>query len=319
MDTQKKTRALIEASLMAAIAAILAIVHTYVPFLGFILYFIPVPFIILGKRHGIGFSILSVITAAVIVGSLTQPLTMFVILLPGIIAVVMGYMMNKQYSASMIFLGGSIAAIVSLILSNSLATAVSGMSMYQILNEVFTEAGRIQIEFMQSIGMDAANVEQRRIEMENMTKLILMIIPTLIIMGGVFFTYINYVLTVFILKRIGYKAEAIPPKLPPLKELRLPRSFLMGTLLIIILTALTRYLNIVHFDTLVVNIFLIFQFIFFIQGLAVILFFMSVYKASKLLRIVIFFFLLFNPMGAFMVAMIGLIDSFLNLRKLQSE
>ena len=85
MSFRKNTRALVEAALMVAITCIFGIVGTYIPLLAFILFFIPIPFIILGKRHGIRFVILSIIASTAIVGSFTTPTyPVFVVLLPGI-------------------------------------------------------------------------------------------------------------------------------------------------------------------------------------------------------------------------------------------
>lgn len=313
MNTQKKTRALIEAALMTAITCIFAVIGTYIPVLTFVLYFIPVPFIILGKRHGMNFVILSIIASAIIIGSLTEPIySVFVVFLPGIVAIVMGYMMKKGYSPSMVLAGGAAAALLSTGLSISLATAVSGINVFDQMSGVFKEVTDMQIRFMQRMGVEGEKMEQMTANLENMSRMAVMVIPAAIMFSGVFLSYANYILTVYILNRIGYKAE----QLPPLQNLRLPKSILAGSFLIIVLTLLTRYLNIIHYDTLVVNIFVILQFVFFIQGIAVILYFMKAYKLTKPMRILIFLFLLFNQMGAFMVAMIGLTDSFMNLRRL---
>lgn len=316
MNTQKKTRALIEASLMAAITCIFAVIGTYIPVLTFILYFIPVPFIILGKRHGMNFVILSIIASAIIIGSLTEPIySVFVVLLPGIVAIVMGYMMKKEYSPGAVLAGGAAAALVSTGLSISLASAISGINAFGQMSEIFTQVTEMQIDLMQRMGMEAEKMEQMKKNLENTARMAVMVIPAAVMLSAVFLSYVNYVLTVYILNRIGYKAE----HLPPLQNIRLPKSILAGSFLIILLTLLTRYLNIIHYETLVVNVFVVLQFIFFVQGIAVILYFMKAYGLTKPMRILIFLFLLFNQMGAFMVAIIGLTDSLVNLRKIQTE
>ncbi|MEW9121395.1 MAG: YybS family protein [Thermotaleaceae bacterium] len=316
MNTQEKTRALIEASLMTAITCIFAVIGTYIPVLTFILYFIPVPFIILGKRHGMNFVILSIIASAIIIGSLTEPIySVFVVILPGIVAVVMGYMMKKGYSPGKVLAGGAVAALISSGLSIALASAISGINAFAQMSTMFEEGIEMYIGIMQQMDIQGENIDQIRISLENTAKMAAMVIPAAIMMSAVFLAYINYVLTVYILNRIGYKAEM----LPPLRNIRLPKSILMGTFLIILLTYLTRYLNVVNYETLVVNVFVILQFIYFVQGIAVMLYFMNLYQLRKPMRVLIFVFLLFNQMGAFIIAMLGLTDALMNLRKLEHQ
>ncbi|QEK13503.1 DUF2232 domain-containing protein [Crassaminicella thermophila] len=316
MNIQKKTRAMVEAALMTALTCIFAIMGTYIPVLTFILFFIPVPFIVLGKRHGIHFVILSIVASGIIVGSFTEPLqSIFVIGLPGITAIVMGYMMNKEYSPYKVLAGGSLAALVASLLSISIGSMIIGVDIVSQMSEAFKEAMDIQIKMYQTIGMEPEKLETLKKTLEATIQLVLMAIPAMLIFSSVFLSYINYVLTIRVLNRIGHKAES----LPPLRYIRLPKSILMGTFLIIGLTMATKYFKIVSYQSLVLNVFLIFQFVYFIQGLAVVSYFLHAFNLRKVLRVLIYILLLFNGMGTFMVAMIGFVDAIVNLRKLKTD
>lgn len=316
MSFRKNTRALVEAALMVAITCIFGIVGTYIPLLAFILFFIPIPFIILGKRHGIRFVILSIIASTAIVGSFTTPTyPVFVVLLPGITAAVMGYMMNKGYSPSKVLLGGTVASIASSVLSMALTSVLVGISTMDQLGEMFQQIIDMQVRIYEGMGADTYQIEEVRKNLEAITQAALMVIPAAVVLSSAFLTYLNYVIAIHVLNRIGYQTE----KLPPVQHFRLSKSFLMGTFLIIALTILIKNLNIVHYETLVSNIFVIFQFIYFVQGLAVISFYMTAFRVHRLLQGIIFLFLLLNQFAFFAASVLGFLDAFINFRKLKTD
>ncbi|MBF8982308.1 YybS family protein [Lutibacter sp. B2] len=311
MDVQNKTRALIEAAMMTALTSIFAIVRIYIPILTFISFFIPVPLTILGKKHGLKFTIISVFASGMIIGMFTEPIySIFITILYGSVSVAMGYMMNKKYKPSKILLSTMLVAIISLALCIQMASKISGIDMVGQMIDMFDQAINMNISLQEKIGTDQAQMEQMKVMLENMLQMMKMMIPFMVISAGGFLAYINYRLTTYVLKRLGHKVEA----LPPIREVRLPKSIVMGTFLIMGLTIMTKNLGFANYTTLVLNVFLIFQFIYLIQGVAVVSYFMHSYKLRKPLRIFIYIFLLLNQMTAFMLAIIGFIDAIIDVR-----
>ncbi|QZY55125.1 YybS family protein [Crassaminicella profunda] len=319
MDKQKKTRALVEAALMATLVSIFTIVLIYIPILTPVIFLIPVPFIILGKRQGIHFTILAVIVWAMVIVSLIGPIqTMFVVLFMGLPAIVMGYMMNKKYKPFKVLAGGVIAALLGLILSISFVSVLSGVNVIDKVMGQMKIVMDMQIKQMQmykDMGMKPEQIKNLEENMKIYMQAMGMTIPAGMIIGSAFFSYINHAVATRILKRIGNEVEG----LPPLRYVRLPRSFVMGTVFIGFLTMMTQYLQIVNFQTLVVNEILIFQLIYFVQGLGVVSYFLHHFKIKKVLRILIYMLLLFSGNGVFIIAVMGIIDALINLRKLQRD
>jgi uncharacterized protein YybS (DUF2232 family) len=316
LDKQKKTRALVEAALMATLVSIFTIVLIYIPILTPVIFLIPVPFMILGKRQGIHFTILSVIVWAMVIVSLIGPIqTMFMVVFIGGSAIVMGYMMDKKYTPFKILAGGMIAALLGLVLSITFVKLISGVDVINQVIEQMRMAMELQMKQMKmykNMGMDLQQMKELEERLELSIKTMAMTIPAGMIIGSAFFAHINYVVAIRILKRIGTEIEG----LPPLKMVRLPKSFFMGTLLIAVLTSITQYMGIVNFETLVINEILIFQLIYFVQGLAVVSYFLNHFKIKKILRIFIYMLLILSGSGVFMIAVMGLIDVLFNLRKL---
>jgi len=313
LNTQKRTRGMVEASLMTALTCLFAIVGTYIPLLAFVLLFIPIPLIVLGKRHGIHFVVLSIIASAIIIGSLTEPVySIFVVALPGITAIVMGYLMNKDYPPGKVLAGGAVAALISSLLSISLTALISGVGSIKSISEMFKEISEMQLSMSRTLGMGDQELEKMRTTLESTMEIATMIIPSEIMMSSVFLAYINYVLTIQVLKRIGYKVEP----LKPFKEFSLPKSILMGTSIIAVLSIFMKYVPGIDYNTLVANVFVVFQFIYLLQGLAVVIYFMAKINLGKALRTVLIVFLFFNQMGLFIIAVVGFIDIIVNFRKI---
>ncbi|QXM06986.1 YybS family protein [Crassaminicella indica] len=319
MNTQKKTRALVEAALMAALISIFTILLIYIPILTPVIFLVPVPFIILGKRQGIYFTILAVVVWGLVITSLIGLMqTIFLVLFIGIPAIAMGYMMNKSYAPYKVLAGGAVAALLGMLLSISLVNVLSNVNVIdQVIKQMKTAMDIYikQMEMYKDMGVEPYKIKELKESLELFIQIIAMTIPAGMIVGSAFFVYMNYVIAIRILKRIGYKVEG----LMPLRYMSLPKSFIMGTFLIVGLTAITKYLNVVDFQTLVLNEFLIFQLIYFIQGIAVVSYFLNHFKITKVLRIFIYLLLLFSREGVLIIAVLGFIDAIINFRKLKRD
>ncbi|MFZ5968272.1 MAG: YybS family protein [Bacillota bacterium] len=314
MNTQKDTRAMVEAALMVAITSLFAIASRYIPFLTFVTALIPTPFILLGKRHGLRYEILSILAAAFVIGGLTSPIySLFVVALPGITAIVMGYMMNKGYTAQKVWMAGTAAALVATLLSINLVSFIMGIDYFQDMFDAMRQGMDINISLYEKMGVEGKKIEEVKASIEYMIQFMSMAIPSVIILSSILAAYINLVLSTYVLNRIGYAVE----KLPSLKHFRLPKSIIMGTFIIILLTIATSYLKIVHSETLVVNVVLLLQMIYFFQGIAVVHYFMTAYNLRKFVRILIWILIFTTPNFAFIVTMLGFVDAVIDLRRLK--
>lgn len=316
MRIQNKTRALVEAALIVAITSIFVIIGNYIPFLSLLLIFLPVPFMILGKRHGAYMEILSIATAGMVIGSLIGPMPMlFLFIQFGIMAMVMGYMMRKEYAVGKVWAGGAVASLVSTLLIISLISAVNGVNLAEQMMEAMKKSVDMTMSFYRGMGVDADKLNELEKMYDYMLHTTGMILPSAVILAAVFSSYINYTLTAFILNRIGHKTATFQP----FRYFRLPKSIIMGTIIILVLTYVTGYLKIVNYETLMVNVSYLFHMVFFIQGLAVISFLTSAYGLGKPLKIFIYILAVLNPLGRTAAILLGLADAFADFRKLKNS
>lgn len=77
----RKTSAMVEAGILAAIAIVFAIISMYVPVIGsFINFLWPLPIAICGMRNGLRWSVMTLIVADIAVAVLISPLHAFSLL-----------------------------------------------------------------------------------------------------------------------------------------------------------------------------------------------------------------------------------------------
>lgn len=316
LNINKNTRGIVEAAILTAIICVLAIAGMYIPLLGMLLFIVPTPLIILGKKYGIKYSLLSLVAASLVIMSFSSPaVALFVVAFPGVMAVVMGIFMQKKQRHTTTIMAGTITSIIATAISISLATYLMGISFAENIQQILDQSADIQ-EYMFSItNADKETVERSREMIDQMQELVQIIIPSAIIVFAFISSVVNYFLSLSILKRTGHSVDAVTP----FRYFRLSRNTMNGLLVIMVLSLIVLQLNIVDKETLMTNLFFLYQLVFIIQGFAVLVYYLYNYKVNKIFMVLIGVFLIMSRIGMNMLFIAGIIDMFLDLRKLRGE
>jgi uncharacterized protein YybS (DUF2232 family) len=314
LEKQNKARSLAEAAMIIGIASLFTIIGTYIPFLTILLFLLPVPFMILGKRQGVYVVILSIgITCAIAVGLIGVWSTVILFSLTSVVSITMGYMMDKNYDPMKIWAGGIVSFVASIVLVMGLISLVMGNNVIHGLMNMLNQSKDMAISLYSGMGIEPDRLEQMKTAYEAFIIVFGMTFPSILILISVAFSYINYLITAYILNKLGNRT----PIFPQFKYFRLPDSIVMGTVIILLLTYLTQYIRVIDFNTLSANVSLLFRTAFFIQGLAVISFLIEKYRLGRLYRTFVFVYVLFSAAGGLMAVILGLIDVFVDFRKLK--
>ncbi|PAB58473.1 YybS family protein [Anaeromicrobium sediminis] len=315
MNIENKTRGMIEAAMIVTLTSVFAVMGTYIPLLTFILLLIPVPFIILAKRRGLSFTLLGLVVASLIISMVTGPVSaFFTMLTPGVMAIVIGYMLSKNYSPGKILIGGSIGAIVSTTILIQITTSIMGVTITDMMTDMMKQSVDMQLSIYKNLKYDETQIQQISSQWEQISKMGMMMIPSMIIIMSTLFSYINYLVASKILKRVSKEEVS---ELPPLRYVTLPKNIVMGSFLILALTYISGYFNVVNYNTLVLNVLIIFQVVFSIQGLAIVSFFMHKFKLRKPVRIIIYIFVVFSGSFTVILSTLGFVDAIMNIRRLE--
>ncbi len=316
MNTRKKTSAMVESALITAIAVVFALAGIYIPFLTVLLLFLPVPFIIIGAKNGCKYSVLSLVVTTFMMGGFMDPLRALLFFITvGSVSIVIGYMIEKKYSLSLTILAGSISAVMSSMIFFALMPQIFGYGPIEILQSAFQQSREMYEGLINMSGAETDLVQEMLTRIEQMETLYLLIFPTSIILSSIATTYINYLTSGIILRRIGFSVPT--PK--SFAYFRLPKNFMMGALVIVILTYVATRFSIVKSDALNANVVYLFQVIFVMLGLSVVSFFLEKKGIGKVLRRVILVFIFLNPIFYLILFFIGLADAIMNIRKLENQ
>lgn len=203
---------MVEAGILSSIAVLFAVIMLYIPVLGIFLNMLwPVPLILLGVRHGLKWSVMALVTSGLLIAIIVSPLqSLLQVVGLGFIGLTLGYCLYKKKKPTTSILYGSLASLVSKILVLLISFFIMGANPLSIDPQVMQVVADKVIGWLARLGMPDFVLEQYKSVIWMMLDLMVIIIPTGILMASVFDTFINFVATRAILKRLGTTIPGIP-------------------------------------------------------------------------------------------------------------
>lgn len=296
-------RALIEASLIAGIVSIFAIIGAVTPLLSILLILLPVPFIFITVRHKFLYSFFSIIITSLVLGiflGIVYSFFLLIMIVPMTIA--MGRYIKKEKEPFFVITIGTMVATISTFFIIKL---VGEINITQIMADAMREVLAHQQEMLLSINLTAT------VEVDNMINYFIMLLPALLVVQAIVSTFANYYLCIASLRRFAVKNVT----LSEFSNFKLPKNIVLGAFIIFVLSFLTRYVEGLYHDALIMNIVVIFAFIFFMQGLAFINYYMKKMKVHKALRVILTIIVVLVGPIMTVTSFIGVIDSIFDIRK----
>jgi len=229
----RKTSALVESGILAAIATVFTIIGAYVPILSLIANFVwPLPIILCGRRNGLKWSFLCLMVAGVIAAILVSPIhALSVVAVFGLIGLTMGECMRRQMSPVKLMLISSIGAFISFIISMLIGYLLMHINVLEVFLDSMNQGFTMSIDFYRQMGYGADQLAQITTEMDIMKKMVRMILPVAFIMVAPFTVFVNYWAARKILSKLG----DYYPWFPPFAQWSMPRYTLLPYGLSIIL------------------------------------------------------------------------------------
>lgn len=307
-----KTRALSESALVTALICVIGLAGVYLPIVGILAYFTCAPLIILGKSHGLKYTVTSLVAAALIIGMFSGPLyTLTLVMISGLSSTVMGWALHKEKSTYQVLGLGIVVSLIGAVGTVAFGQLITGLPLIETITSAFDESLKIQQSMFGSMGADPKVLTDVTLKMQQMKEQILLMIPGMMILSAALTTFINYKLAIAIMKKLKMSV----PYLGPFREFSLPKNVLWGTLIVYALAMLASYLKIVDEKVLLANIQIIMVYTFAIQGLAVTVWYMHRRSLVKVVRIMIFVFIILSSIGTYMLFMLGIIEVAFQIRR----
>ncbi len=313
MNLNDNTNRLTETAIIITLMTIFIIIG--LNFLPLILMLYPIPFVILGVRHDVKHSLVSIIASTILIGILVDIFTgLFILVVFGSSAMVLAYLIEKKYKPyKTIGLSAAISAL-SVVAIIAIISYISGISFSDQMESFFNEAYNIQVKIMEGMQLSGQQQNQLKDILKYTIDYTILIIPSIIIVFSIFTSYINYWLSVSILRRMGYNNIK---QMPEFKYFSLPRNIILGSAVMFFGTMILRYFKFLYYDTILLNIVTILSFVFFVQGLSVIVYLIDKINIHKIIKIILITILIIYFPVSMIISLLGVIDVIFDFRKLR--
>lgn len=299
METKKLTNA----AMMTALAVVITILGIYVPPFFLLLFLIPVPIAITSVRGSLGYAAAASMVVFIVNITLADIVTAFITLSFCLLGAFMGYLISKKRKAVDTVIETTVVSIFGLI---AVLYILNIAFKINVVNQFLNTFRVSSSEMMSLYGAyyDASTIKNAITMFEEMIRVSLPA-STIITISSI--VLINYIVTAKILKIQGVNI----PKLPQFKDWRMP--YITGWIFIIAL--IYQYFSKGN-EIISTNIIILLSVGFTISGMALIKYFMT-YKMNikSTLSSVVLVLLFIFPITSWLLTIIGVADTSMNLRK----
>lgn len=308
-----KTRGITEGAMFCALGVILTLVSYYLPFFVLLVFFIPVPMVVLGKRQGLKVSVLSSIAATILIGLFLGPLNAISFgALMLFVGCSLGFAYNRDLAPLKKVIIGILGFSILLIAVVASYELVMGIGFTSLLLQTLTQSSSEVMAFYETANlMDAEQLTLAKTAMEKNIEMMKLALPSAFLLLPVVFGMVNVVVSDLILKRIGYPVKTFKP----LSQWEMPvtlKYFLMVLLLGDFMLSMFQVSNIPQIYIVTVMNFV--NIIFFVMGLALMLNYME-YKqlTNKGLKALV---VLLGFLLSSIVTIVGVADTYIGIRRI---
>ena len=319
MNRNIKTSSMTEAAMISGILVIFAYISTFL--ISLLMFFYPIPAIILAKRRGIKYAVLSLVAADLIITMLLgiQIGVSFIVLFSPL-AIALSYGICKDVEPNKTILYGAAAFMISFVIMILLMQFLMGINfiqqMVQMTNESFNMYRDILTKTAGNMDADKFKDTLKYIEDTSaaMTNFISQQFPSMLISSSVLMSAINY----FAVSKFAKRFKIEIRKHEGMSYFSFPNTFIIAMAGLLLLSFL---LSVFKINVLVIqmNLFMICYMAMFVQGFANVKFFLTKLNISKVGRTLILISIILIAGFAQALALVGIVDLIFDLRKIRHK
>ncbi|MBT1279383.1 DUF2232 domain-containing protein [Thermoanaerobacter sp. CM-CNRG TB177] len=299
MDLRKLTNA----AMMTAIAVIMTLIGVYIPPLFVLFFLIPVPVAITCIRSSKSYAIASSFAVFIVNVIFVDIATAFISLFFAFQGLAMGYLILKKRRASETVIDTSIVSIFGIVIILYLTKVAFKVNVF----DLFFKTIDISTKEVLYIYQGHPNFSAIRSNLLAVQEILKMTLPASILVTVVAVILVNYIIISKVLKTQRVYIEA----LPPFEEWKMP--YITGWIFIGVL--LYQYF-LKQPEAITTNIIALLSLGFTLGGLAVVRYYLiHRLKMKSLAANLILVFLFLFPLTSWLLFVIGIVDTSLNLRK----
>lgn len=245
----------------------------------------------------------------------TSLILLIIILVP--IPVMIKYMLAGNHAYRCIR-EGAVTTVLGIMLTFMFASVFTGISLFERIDWIYSQISINDLTLTRGytgFGLDQLEPEELERVFTATKEYIKMSIPGVTVVLTILSAYLNYPWLSFVLRKLGKNVHA----LPPFKTFSLPKNVLLGAIIVYALSYLAGSMEIVDQQLIMINVEMIFGFLFSVQGLAFIFFFGNLRRIPKALLLLISAIFIITTFGHTVLFMMGLVDIAFDMRKRFSQ
>lgn len=309
-----QTRAITEGAMLAAITVLLAFLALYIGFVGLI---IPVPLALLVYRHGFRAGVIVAVASALLSALVLNTLLLAVeLIITGLIGMALGMALKERFTFFQIMLVGTAASTAAAVLKVMAYSVIFGQNLLELYLESWSRTSEQWLVIWENLGLSPEMIQQYEEMLTAVPAMVQILLPVILVGSGIVRAAATLFVIRVVLRRLGDHIPWFPPFITWTAPWYMVWGFIVGRLFVLI----SFYFPGEIWETIAVNLDVFFLYAFFVQGLAIVWFFLDRYRVPKFIRVVFVLFL-FQP-GSFLillVALVGLLDTWLDFRKVRQK
>ncbi|MRG87969.1 YybS family protein [Salinibacillus xinjiangensis] len=303
----KKSNVITEGALFSGIFIVLLLLTLFVPVIGFFSMFLtPIPFMVFtyknGIKPGLMMAVVSILLATILATVLSLPLA----LMAAFGGITIGASLYLKKSTYETWALGSVAFGIGFMAVVFLGQWLFELNMVQEINLLVEQSLQTSKQLMEQFD----NTEESIQLLEEQMDQIIYLIPTLIGFLGIFYAFI----TIWIGFKMINRLEKRSLSFPPFRKFSLPISAVWVYLIAMVLTWVFPEEGSVM-NQAFINILTLTGYLFVIQGLAFIFYYVHVKNKSKGIAIAAIIVAILLPFFLYPLRILGIIDLGFNLRE----
>lgn len=310
----KKNKKRVENFLAVAIATVVMLLGIY--YIPIIIFLYPIPFIILGVKYEMKNNILGMIVSTIIIGLIVDKVSGIIILasyLP--LSIVLNYNIKSRKKSIETIAISTLVLFMSSLLVLSIMDNMTGVSVITKLEGTFAQALEGQIEALKETELSSSDIFKINDFFENLYDYVLLVLPSTILIFSLITVYLNHLISVLILRKLGYGIVSVPR----FSRFKLPNNILIGIGIMFLGTFLLKVFKLFYYKTIFLNLIFLVFFIFFVQGISVIDYKLIEKNTNGFFRIFIILFLIMILPLQGIITFMGVLDAFFDFRKLRES
>ena len=318
----KTLKAALESIIVGVVTIALAFLLFFIPVLNILVLLFPVPFVVVGARRGILGGIVSLGISCLVLALLVDPflgITAFTLNILIVLSLIVVYKKNLEMNEAIILSAGGV--LLSALLFLQAFTWIRGESFFDfLLNniKVLLQSNSTNIQgFLkqyQALGMleEGYSVDRFIQRIIAQMKDLLPLFPSMLLINSLIMGSLSFLISRFVLKKL----KVSTPYVPLFRNWSLPRGTGRGFLGIMLIAVIGTWMNVSNFGVVLYTVSSVFTFVFTVQGLSVVNFFLAQKGLPGvvvvLIMVVAFIFL---PVA---LMLLGIFDQIFSVRKVYS-